>query len=78
MIGAALLWVGWVGVNAGSTLEANGGAGLAMVNTFLATAAHAAFLRPTVEVLLVRPEGVGHLDDVRLLVGQQQGVLAHE
>jgi len=38
MIGAALLWVGWFGFNAGSNLEANGGAGLAMVNTFLATA----------------------------------------
>jgi len=41
MIGAALLWVGWFGFNAGSNLEANGGAGLAMVNTFVATAAAA-------------------------------------
>ncbi|MBN9584103.1 MAG: ammonia channel protein [Afipia sp. 62-7] len=41
MIGAALLWVGWFGFNAGSNLEANGGAALAMVNTFLATAAAA-------------------------------------
>jgi Amt family ammonium transporter len=39
MIGAALLWVGWFGFNAGSNLEANGVAGLAMVNTFVATAA---------------------------------------
>jgi Amt family ammonium transporter len=41
MIGASLLWVGWFGFNAGSNLEANGGAALAMVNSFLATAAAA-------------------------------------
>jgi len=41
MIGAALLWVGWFGFNAGSNLEANGVAALAMVNTFVATAAAA-------------------------------------
>jgi ammonium transporter, Amt family len=41
MIGAALLWVGWFGFNAGSNLEANGTAGLAMINTFVATAAAA-------------------------------------
>jgi Amt family ammonium transporter len=39
MVGAALLWVGWFGFNAGSALEANGFAALAFVNTFLATAA---------------------------------------
>lgn len=39
MIGASLLWVGWFGFNAGSNLEANGTAALAMVNTFVATAA---------------------------------------
>ena len=39
MIGASLLWVGWFGFNAGSNLEANGVAALAMVNTFVATAA---------------------------------------
>ncbi len=38
MIGACLLWVGWFGFNAGSNLEATGGAALAMVNTILATA----------------------------------------
>jgi len=38
MVGASLLWVGWFGFNAGSNLEANGGAGLAMINTFTATA----------------------------------------
>jgi Amt family ammonium transporter len=39
MVGAAILWVGWFGFNAGSNLEANGGAALAMINTFGATAA---------------------------------------
>ncbi len=38
LVGAAMLWVGWFGFNAGSNLEANGGAGLAMINTFTATA----------------------------------------
>ncbi|MFX5718650.1 ammonia channel protein, partial [Acinetobacter baumannii] len=37
MIGASLLWVGWFGFNAGSNLEANGGASLAMTNSFVAT-----------------------------------------
>jgi ammonium transporter, Amt family len=41
MIGATLLWVGWFGFNAGSNLEANGGAALAMTNSFVATAAAA-------------------------------------
>lgn len=39
MIGAALLWVGWFGFNAGSALEAGDVAALAFVNTLLATAA---------------------------------------
>lgn len=39
MIGASLLWVGWFGFNAGSNLEANGLAGLAFINTLVATAA---------------------------------------
>jgi Amt family ammonium transporter len=38
MVGASLLWVGWFGFNAGSNLEANGGAALVMMNTFTATA----------------------------------------
>ena len=39
MIGASLLWVGWFGFNCGSNLEANGTAMIAMMNTFIATAA---------------------------------------
>jgi Amt family ammonium transporter len=39
LIGAALLWAGWFGFNAGSNLEANGGTTLALINTFVATAA---------------------------------------
>jgi Amt family ammonium transporter len=39
MVGASLLWVGWFGFNAGSNLESNAGAVLAMANTFVATAA---------------------------------------
>jgi Amt family ammonium transporter len=38
MVGASMLWVGWFGFNAGSNLEATGGAALAMINTFTATA----------------------------------------
>ncbi|MGH3921032.1 MAG: ammonium transporter, partial [Pseudonocardiaceae bacterium] len=39
MLGAGLLWFGWFGFNAGSAVGANGIAGLAFVNTMVATAA---------------------------------------
>jgi Amt family ammonium transporter len=38
MIGASLLWVGWFGFNAGSSLAADGRAGMAMLVTMVATA----------------------------------------
>ncbi|RYE04046.1 MAG: ammonium transporter [Sphingomonadales bacterium] len=43
MVGTGLLWVGWFGFNAGSALEANGSAALAMINTFVATASAGIF-----------------------------------
>jgi Amt family ammonium transporter len=43
LIGTGLLWCGWFGFNAGSALEANGSAGLALINTFVATAAGVLF-----------------------------------
>ena len=41
MIGASLLWAGWFGFNVGSGLEANNGAGLVFLNTYVCTAAAA-------------------------------------
>jgi ammonium transporter, Amt family len=41
MIGSSLLWVGWLGFNVGSNLEASGFAGQVFANTMLATAAAA-------------------------------------
>jgi Amt family ammonium transporter len=41
VIGAALLWVGWFGFNAGSAVAADGRAGMAMAVTQIATAAAA-------------------------------------
>ena len=39
MLGAALLWFGWFGFNAGSACAADGTAGLAWMNTTIATCA---------------------------------------
>jgi Amt family ammonium transporter len=51
LIGTGLLWVGWFGFNAGSALEANGSAGLALINTFTATAAGVLFWMLTERLL---------------------------
>ncbi|WP_448659478.1 ammonium transporter [Sphingomonas sp. CJ99] len=51
LIGTGLLWVGWFGFNAGSALEANGSAGLALINTFVATAAGVLFWMLTEKLL---------------------------
>jgi Amt family ammonium transporter len=39
MVGAAMLWIGWFGFNAGSALTAGGDAGMAMLATHMAAAA---------------------------------------
>jgi len=49
-VGACLLWVGWFGFNAGSNLEATGGAALALLNTIVAPCA-AGLAWMTVEAL---------------------------
>jgi Amt family ammonium transporter len=41
LVGAAMLWIGWFGFNAGSAIAANGTAGMAMLVTQIATAAAA-------------------------------------
>ena len=50
-VGTGLLWVGWFGFNAGSALEANGSAALAMINTFVATASAGLFWMLTERVM---------------------------
>jgi Amt family ammonium transporter len=59
VIGAALLWVGWFGFNAGSALAANGGAGMAMAVTQIATAAAALAWMFTEWVLRGKPSVLG-------------------
>lgn len=59
MIGASLLWVGWFGFNAGSNLEATGGAALAFINTILATAAGGMAWMFTEWVLRGKPSMLG-------------------
>ncbi len=59
MIGASLLWFGWFGFNAGSALEANGAAALALVNTWLATACAALSWMMTEWLIKGRPSLLG-------------------
>lgn len=51
LVGTGLLWVGWFGFNAGSALEANGSAGLALINTLVATASGVLFWMLTEKLL---------------------------
>ncbi|MEJ2000720.1 MAG: ammonium transporter [Maritimibacter sp.] len=59
MVGAGMLWVGWFGFNAGSNLEATSGATLAMLNTFIATAAAALSWSLVEAIFHGRPSGLG-------------------
>jgi ammonium transporter, Amt family len=59
MIGAALLWVGWFGFNAGSNLEANKFAGLAFINTMTATAAAGAMWAIIEQIIHKKPSLLG-------------------
>ena len=59
MIGSALLWFGWFGFNAGSALEANGIAGLAFLNTWLATSAAAVSWMLTEWIFKSKPSMLG-------------------
>ena len=59
MIGAALLWVGWFGFNAGSACAADGRAGMAMLATQLGTAAAAFSWMLTEWTLRGRPTLLG-------------------
>ena len=59
VIGAAMLWVGWFGFNAGSELAANGSAGMAMLVTQLATAAAVVAWLAVEWVVSGKPTAVG-------------------
>jgi len=59
MIGTGLLWVGWFGFNAGSALEANGSAALAMINTLVATASAALFWMLAERIAGHKPSALG-------------------
>lgn len=59
LTGAALLWFGWFGFNAGSALEANGTAALAFVNTWVATAAATLSWVLAEWLLKGKPSGLG-------------------
>ena len=53
MVGAAMLWVGWFGFNAGSALAADGSAGMAMTVTHISAAA-GAIAWSSMELMLYR------------------------
>jgi Amt family ammonium transporter len=59
VVGAALLWVGWFGFNAGSAVAADGRAGMAMAVTQIATAAAALAWMFTEWLLKGKPSVLG-------------------
>ncbi|MCE9524175.1 MAG: ammonium transporter, partial [Alphaproteobacteria bacterium] len=61
LIGASLLWVGWFGFNAGSAVAANDLAGVAMMNTQVATAAAALAWMFVEWIVAKKPSVVGML-----------------
>ena len=64
MVGTGLLWVGWFGFNAGSALEADAFAGLAMINTFVATAAGALAWMVVEKIAGHKPSALGFCSGV--------------
>ena len=70
LIGAALLWFGWFGFNAGSALGANGVAALAFMNTQVATAAAA------LGWLLIEKLRDGHPTSLGVASGAVSGLVA--
>jgi Amt family ammonium transporter len=72
MLGAALLWFGWFGFNAGSAFTADGVAGLAWVNTTTATAA------AVLGWLLVEKLRDGHATSLGAASGVVAGLVAIE
>ena len=70
MLGAALLWFGWFGFNAGSAVGSNGTAGLALLNTIAGTTA------AVLSWLLVEKIRDGHATSLGAASGVVAGLVA--